>query len=153
MVRFGDRFLMLPEEDPYITTNLRFTLFYVEYQMTKHSGWYFGQPLSGQYLESTPNSVWTIFWMSFGEFVLRRAQRDHDYNIVAYLVYIRYLQVLLYLQRTTLYGEQPGLPSTMSYWENYLHTGILAWRFHRVYFLYLIVSLFSYGGIHWTIIF
>ena len=107
-------------------TNLTFNLFYVEYQTTKYSGWVFGQSLSGQYSETTPNSVWTIFWMSVGEFVLRTAHLEHDYNLVAYLVYLRYLQVLLYLQRTTLYGERHGLPSTTSYWENFLHTVILA---------------------------
>ena len=46
--------------------------------------------------------------------------------------------------------------STQSYWKNYLHIGIpgiLPWRFHCVYFFYLIASFFSYGGIHWTITF
>ena len=89
-----------------IETNLRFSLFYAEYQTTKYSGWIFGQSLSDQHSETTPNSVCPIFWKSVCEFVLRTTQREHDLNLVAYLVYLRYLQVLLYLR-----GEWQGLPS------------------------------------------
>ena len=105
---------------------LRFDLFYVECHITKFSGWIFGQSLSDQHSETTPNSVCPIFWKSVCEFFLRTTQREHDHNLVSYLVYLRYLQVLLdlrrttllrYLQvlldlrRTTLYGERHGLPS------------------------------------------
>ena len=82
-------------------TNLRFSLFYAEYQTTKYSGWIFGQSLSDQHSETTPNSVCPIFWKSACEFVLRTTQREHDHNLVSYLVYLRYLQVLLDLRRTT----------------------------------------------------
>ena len=80
---------------------LRFDLFYVECQITKFSGWIFGQSLSDQHSETTPNSVCPIFWKSVCEFVLRTTQREHDHNLVSYLVYLRYLQVLLDLRRTT----------------------------------------------------
>jgi hypothetical protein len=80
---------------------LRFDLFYVECQITKFSGWIFGQSLSDQHSETTPNSVCPIFWKSACEFVLRTTQREHDHNLVSYLVYLRYLQVLLDLRRTT----------------------------------------------------
>ena len=80
---------------------LRFDLFYVECQITNFSGWIFGQSLSDQHSETTPNSVCPIFWKSACEFVLRTTQREHDHNLVSYLVYLRYLQVLLDLRRTT----------------------------------------------------
>ena len=90
-----------------IETILRFRIFYAEYQTTKYPGWIFGQSLSDQHSETTPNSVCPILWTS----VDRTAQREHDHNLVSYLLYLRYLQVLLDLRGTTLYGERHGLPA------------------------------------------
>ena len=90
-----------------IETILGFSLFFAEYQTTNYSGWIFGQSsLSNQHSETTPKSVYPILWTS----VDRTAQREHDYNLVSYLLYLRYLQVLLGLRGTSLYGERHGLP-------------------------------------------
>ena len=130
---------------------LRFDLFYVECQITNFSGWIFGQSLfSDQHSETTPNSVCPIFWKSACEFVLRTTQREHDHNLVSYLVYLRYLQVLLDLRRTTTLlrylqvrtgtsrstenssttrftvESDTVLLCTSTSYDNSLHTGILA---------------------------
>ena len=66
----------------------------------------FGQSLSDQHSETTPNSVCPTFWKSVCDVFLRTPQREHGHNLVSDLVYLRYLQVLLYLR-----GEWHGLPS------------------------------------------
>ena len=140
-----------------IETILGFSIFYAEYQTTNYSGWIFGQSLSDQHSETTPNSVCPIFWIS----VDRTAQREHDHNLVSYLLYLRYLQVLLDLRGTTLYGERHGLPSRairfyvlLRHTESTLYISVFS-PMKISLCLLLVFDRFidSYVEIHWTITF